>query len=392
MNITFLTPSVSRTLGGIYEAERHLALSLAESTPTDVHVVGLEDEHTQNDVPEWTPLKPQVLPVRGPTAFGYSPNMASVLEESRADLVHLHALWMYTSVASHNWSEATNRPHIVSPHGMLDSWAVRNSRWKKRIAGWLYENRNLRTARCIHALNVKEYEAIREYGLDTPICIVPNGIRLPRKPPPEHPPWGSKISDDNDVLLFLGRIHPKKGLDVLVEAWDALSNQTSFLTSDWTVGIVGWDDGGHTEQLQREIHERGLEDDLVLLGPMFGNEKHAAFSHASAFILPSFSEGLPMAILEAWSYGLPVLMTSACNLAEGFETRAAFPIDPNAEVLQRQLEEFLSLPSDKHVEMGRNGRKLVEKRFTWPQIAEQMYEVYRWAIGESKPPETVHFD
>ena len=116
----------------------------------------------------------------GPRAFGYAPELSRALDAARLDLVHTHGLWMYPSVAAAwRWATRWKRPLVVSPHGMLEPWAVRNSAWKKRIAGWLFENRHLRRAACLHALNDAEYEAIRAYGLTNPVAVIPNGVDLP---------------------------------------------------------------------------------------------------------------------------------------------------------------------------------------------------------------------
>jgi poly(glycerol-phosphate) alpha-glucosyltransferase len=392
VKVAFLTPSVSRALGGIYEIERNLAQALVASTPTQLNVVGLEDEYTKDDLPEWAPLEPTVLPVTGPILFGYSPSLNDTLETVDADLLHLHVLWRYTSVASLRWHRQTGRPHLVTINGMLDQWAVQNARWKKRIAGWLYEHDNLREAGCLQVNTEKEYRAVREYGIDTPTCIVPNGVTLPPDEAPSSPPWTDTIPSDQRVLLFLGRIHPKKGIFELATAWKQLRDTAPAVTDAWSVAIVGWDDGGHMNRLQERIEEAGLTENLFILGPMFGEDKHAAFSHADAFVLPSYSEGLPMAILEAWSYRLPVLLTPGCNLDVGLDWNAAAETRPDPDRLHADLRSFLNRPVDDHQTMGRQGRRLVEDQFTWTQVAQQMYRVYQWMLGDAPPPQTIRFD
>ncbi len=389
MTVSFLTPSVSRALGGIFEVERNLARALEASTPVSVEVVGLEDEHTVEDRSAWGPLDPTVLPVRGPSAFGYSPALLDTLLELDADLLHLHALWMYTSVATLRWKARTERPHVITVHGMLDPWAVQNARWKKRIAGWLYENTNLQTADCLHVFSEAEYEAVRGYGIDGPVCVIPNGVQLPELPEGSTAPWTSEIAPEKKVLLFLGRIHPKKGLDALLEAWRRLGEHGD--AEEWTLAIVGWDDGGHEDRLRRTVEDEQIGD-VHFLGPMFDAEKAAAYHHADAFILPSHSEGLPMTVLEAWSYRLPVLMTPACNLPMGFKENAAARTAPEPTPLSQDLNAFLSRPEHERTTMGSQGRALVERHFTWPQVAKKMSRVYRWIGGEGAPPETVRFD
>lgn len=136
--------------------------------------------------------------------------MRGRLESGRLSLLHIHGLWMYPSVACMQWSRG-KRPYLVSPHGMLDGWALRNSAWKKILAARLYENRHLRGAACLNALNESEAASIRAYGLRNPVCIVPNGVDLPDQRP--------TLGGGEKVCLFLGRLHPKKGLPALLSAW-----------------------------------------------------------------------------------------------------------------------------------------------------------------------------
>jgi len=392
MRVAFLTPSVSRALGGIYEIERNLAQSLVASTPVDVEVVGLEDEHTTADLPEWGPLEPEVLSVKGPSAFGYAPDLLPMLQSVHPDLVHLHALWMYSSLVSLRWARRTGRPHVVTINGMLDTWALNHSWWKKQIAGWLYEDANLQEAACLQVNTEVEQRAVRDYGVDTPVCVIPNGVTLPLDGDPPSAPWKEQVNSDQRVLLFLGRIHPKKGVFELVEAWHRLRNDAPGTAERWTVALVGWDDGGYVDQLQERIQDLDVRDDLLFLGPMFGDEKHAALSNADAFVLPSYSEGLPMAVLEAWSYRLPVLLTSGCNLDVGVQAGAAAETNPEPDRLAEDLGSLLEKSDRALREMGKRGRQLVEERFTWTQVARQMHRVYDWILEGGAPPETVRFE
>jgi poly(glycerol-phosphate) alpha-glucosyltransferase len=181
MKIGFLVASVSRKAGGVFEAMRPLACTLASQKNTEVQVFGLQDEFTERDYSKWNPLKPRVFPIMGPPAIGYSPNLSRTLIESDQDLIHAHGVWMYPSVASLAWSKSTNKPHVISPHGMLNAEHLRHSSWKKRIARLLFENKHLSSASCIHALTRLEADAIRKQGFRNPICVIPNGIDIPLK-------------------------------------------------------------------------------------------------------------------------------------------------------------------------------------------------------------------
>ncbi len=381
-----LTSSVSRKAGGIFAAVKDLSLALARRDDAEVAVLGLEDEFTARDLPEWEPLRPKVFPARGPLGFGFSPPLKKALLSEGADVVHQHGIWMYPSLACLAWASASGKPYIVSPHGMLDPWALRLSAWKKRIASFLFQRKHLERAACIHALCRPEAEAVRAFGLANPVCVVPNGVVLPDESEALPPPLWSP-SDDRKVLLYLGRIHPKKGLAELLKGWaEAVRGRPA---PSWRLVIAGWDQGGHLDELKALAEQKGITDDVEFIGPLFGESKDASFAGASAFALPSHSEGLPMTVLEAWSHRLPVLMTDACNLPEGFERSAAMRTEPNASSVAGTLLRLFDTPDSELSAMGERGRKLVEERFTWEKVAVDMATVYDWLAGGGDPPPCV---
>lgn len=385
MKIGLLTASISRRAGGLYDATRHLAGSL-HNPPLEIQVFGLTDPDTARDRAGWGQLPIQTFAVRGPRFFGYAPTLAPALSVANLDLLHVHGLWMYPSAASRQWSQRQQKPTIITPHGMLDPWAVRNAQWKKRLVGWLYENAHLRDAACLHALCAAEAEAIRAYGLRNPICIIPNGIDSPAATSAEPTPWQAALPADAKVLFYLGRLHPKKGLPHLLSAW-AAAHVASEHAEPWHLVIAGWDQGGHEAELKAQAEQLGLQTRVHFVGPQFDAAKHASYCRADACILPSFSEGLPMTVLEAWSYGLPVLMIPQCNLPEGFQADAAIQINPEPERIAQGLAALFALPDHERTAMGERGRVLVEQHFNWPHIAQQMLSVYRWVLGQGDKPD-----
>lgn len=393
-HIMFMTGTISRKSGGLFTSIRRLSQSVEQLNGTTVEVLSFTDRFTEIDTREWIPLKPKTYTQIGLKGFGFSPSLKKAALNSDADLLHLHGVWMYTSLVAKKWQKHTGRPVVISPRGMLDPWALRNSRWKKRIVGLLYANANLRSAACIHALCESEYQSIRAYGLKNPVAIIPNGVDLPnlqagQKPPP----WNSKIDKDKRVMLFLGRIHPKKGLTNLVKAWAIIKHSaTSKQQSEWVLVIAGWDQGGHEKQLKDLVAGLGLIEDVIFLGPVFNDLKQPCFQNANAFILPSFSEGLPMSVLEAWSYGLPAIITRKCNIPEGFEAGAAIEIQPEPDSIAEKLKEFFGLHESAKKQIGQNGFELVKAKFNWPKIASQMVDVYNWVLGQSSKPDCVRLD
>lgn len=372
LRIAFVTGSASRLAGGLYTSVRRLSQALTNAGHR-VEVFALEDEHGPQDAPAWLPVVPQRFPPVPPRALGFAPGLSQALAEGEFDIVHQHGIWQATTLAVAAWRRRTGRPVMISPRGMLDPWALANSGWKKRLAGRLYERANILNAASLHALSGAEAEAIRAYHPGARIDLIPNGTDLPDSaavPCPAYVP-----DDGRRTLLFIGRIHPKKGIVELIEAYSQLKDRHPELASKWRLAIAGWDDGGHLEAVGKSISERSLTGDVALLGPLYGAEKDAALRHAAAFVLPSYSEGLPMSVLEAWAYRLPVLMTDACNLPEGFAVNAAYRVRLGGKALSADLEAALS--AGDHAARGEAGRALVASRFGWPEIARRHETIYR---------------
>lgn len=385
LNIGILTASLSTRAGGLFQSVRHQANELT-SQGCRVSVYGLSDDQYYAASSAWEVSRIKAFPVDGPARLGFSVQM--LCEASAADhqLLHLQGLWSFPSCVFANWRRKTGRPTIISPRGMLDPWALRNSAWKKKIAMALFERRNLQGVSCLHALNDSEAQSIRSLGLSRAIAVIPNGVTLPLDG--EMPPRPAFLGDDSrKSLLFLGRLHPKKGVVETLEGWAGAIQEKPNLARDWVLVMAGWDDGGHLDSLKAHAASLGLAGRVVFPGPLFGADKGAALAHASAFILASYSEGLPMAVLEAWAHRLPVFMTRACNLPEGFASGAAIEITAEPKVIAGVLGEYLDDAALQ--ETGLHGRELVEAQFGWPRITEDLLAVYRWVVGEGTAPACV---
>lgn len=382
-SLAVVTGSMSRHAGGLFNSVRALSRHL-EQAGVGLQVFAGEDEFSTKDRAAWGETPLHTFPVRGPQVFGYQPGLLAALQDMKPDIVHQHGIWMYSSIAAMAWSK-TKGPRVISPRGMLDPWAVANSAWKKRVAAALYESRNLRGAACIHALAESERLAIRAYGIRTPIAVIPNGVDpsiADHTPAP--PAWAVNLPDGARKLLFLGRIHPKKGLSALIEAYQQLRG-----SDRWHLVVAGWDQGDHEAELKAQVTAAGLGKCVHFVGPQFGEDKAATLSAADAFILPSQSEGLPMAILEAWAFRLPVLMTGECNLPEAFPAGAAIEITRNPNSLAEALRQFMALPQADRDQIGEQGRNLVETSFNWPAIADKMSRTYSWVLHGGGCPEWV---
>lgn len=307
--------------------------------------------------------------------------------EPNATVLHLHGLWRRPTRHASRWS-SVGFPCVIAPHGMLDPWAVANSRWRKQLVWQLWERRALEDARCLQALCPAEAAAIRGMLPHTAIAVIPNGIRLPAPDGQRHegsslgavPPWAGAIPEGDSVLLFLGRFHAKKGLIPLLEAWRNVAAQAQ--RAGWWLALVGYGDGG---SLQRRLQSEPITNALAF-GPVFGDIKEATLAASSAFVLPSHSEGLPMAALEAMAHRLPCLLSSACNLPIAFQAGAALAAEPDPAHLQASLGSLLALSPAERAAMGAAGQALVREHYTWPQVVEQTHQLYRWLLGGGDRP------
>jgi glycosyltransferase involved in cell wall biosynthesis len=388
LRVGMLLPSASRRAGGLFSAVSSLSTQLAHNG-YDLQVFAAEDPDIEADRKAWGTVALSLRPTQGPAVFAYRPSLTRDLAAAQLDVVHLHGLWTYASVAALAWSGG-RRPRVISPHGMVDSWALQNSALKKRIAAALFERRNVMQGDALHALCGPEHRAIRAYGYRGPVATIPNGVFLEEGPAsPARPAWSSNIPAGAKVLLFLGRVHPKKGLDRLLQAMALWSGAEA---DPWHLVVAGWDQAGTEAALAAQAEALGLAQRVHFVGPQFGEQKAATLAAADAFVLPSLSEGLPMAVLEAWAARLPVLMTEACNLPEGFRAGAAIRLAPDPTAMAEGLRKLGSLSQPALDTLAVNGRALVEAQFSWGHVACQMGQLYEWVLGGGTPPAFVETD
>jgi poly(glycerol-phosphate) alpha-glucosyltransferase len=273
---------------------------------------------------------------------------------------------------------------------MLDGWALARSAAHKPAALAVIERAHLTRATVTPALTAAEAAAIRAAGCRAPIAVIPNGIDMPAAAPARLDPSATAAAataarDPRNVLLFLGRLHPKKGVAELIAGWAKAVALDPALAASWRLQLSGWDDGSHLGRLLAAAARSGVAASISFTGPLTGTAKIAAYARANAFILPSASEGLPMTILEAWSHGLPVFATAACNIPDGFANHAAIAIDRAPDTIAATL---VATHSDcrRLAATGAAGRRLATERYAWAPIAARWQAVYAWAAGRAPPP------
>jgi poly(glycerol-phosphate) alpha-glucosyltransferase len=389
IRVAHVTASLSRLGGGVSEVVWALATHQTGCGASS-GVYGLRDAYTPDDVRPGAAVRCYAGRVLGPRALGYSPDLQRHLrsQAGAVDVVHAHGLWAHPSREARRFADRARVPRMVSVHGMLEPWCLDRSRWKKRVVSWLYERRNLTSAACLHALCRAEANSVRAVGLTNPIAVIPNGVDLAIY---ESPPDGRDVRrrwpslPDKRLVLFLGRIHPKKGLLHLAEAWSRLGSRSS----GWHLVIAGPDVNGHRAEIEQDIARRRIPDQVTFTGPVQGDRKLALLAAADLFVLPSFSEGFSVAVLEALACRLPVLISPQCNFEEVVAAGAGIQAEPDADAVAEGLSRMLGLTDKERQEMGARGHDLVARHYVWPCVARQTLDTYRWLRGDGPRPEFV---
>jgi glycosyltransferase involved in cell wall biosynthesis len=362
MRILHVVPTYlpARRYGGPIVAVHGLCKALAaRGHEVDVFTTNVDGEQTL-DVPVATPVGIDGVRVHYfPSTFRrlyVSPAMRDALRETigRYDVVHIHAVYLWTGIAAARAAAKARAPYVISPRGMLVPELIRQkSRVVKTLWLQLLERRGFANASAIHFTSALEHEEAKRIGLPLPKpFVVPNGIDVEPRP---------DVLRDENMLLFLGRVSWKKGLDRVIAALPSLPGVT--------LVIAGNDDEGLTPRLRELAQQHGVADRVELVGPVYGAAKQELLARATLFVLLSTSENFGNAVLEALAMETPVVLSRDVGLAEEVVRAGAGIIG---------LEDAAALLRDpeRRARMGRNGRALVESRFTWPRVAQEMEEAY----------------
>ena len=312
----------------------------------------------------------------------FKAELKQFLTQNKFDVFHGHGIWQMPVHYMAHLARMKNIPYIITPRGMLEPWPLNTKKWKKKLALTLYQRHDLAKATCIHVTAQMEAENIRKLGFKNPIALIPNGIDInefPVKPKP--------ITKEKHTLLFLSRIHPKKGIELLIDAWQQLDNT---LRQYWQVKIAGNGEEGYIASMEKLIKERGLNEEIKIIGPQFGEAKLAAYHSSDLFVLPTHSENFGIVVAESLACGLPVITTKGTPWEELLTNHAGWWIDIGVQPLVEALQEALQLSEEQRIQMGQNGRKLVEEKYSIEAVAQQMIQLYKWILNRDEKPEFVY--
>lgn len=314
------------------------------------------------------------LPVRA--------ELVRIARQIPPSLIHNNGLWQ----PANHWAASMARrfgiPLVVQPHGMLEPWALKEKALKKSLGMALFQRRDLETAKVLVATSADEYRNLRRLGLTQPVAIIPNGIDLAAA---EGPKVERARTAGERTVLFLSRVHKKKGLANLVQAWAQVR------PTGWRLQIAGPDEGGHLAEVMRAAQAVGVAGSIDYLGEVNGARKTEVYHNADLFVLPTFSENFGVVVAEALSHGLPVITTRGAPWADLETNGCGWWVDIGVEPLATALRQAMALNDDERRDMGERGRAYVQ-RYNWADIARQMADVYRWVLGQGARPDCVQLD
>jgi glycosyltransferase involved in cell wall biosynthesis len=306
-------------------------------------------------------------------------------------VVHQHGIWTGISRVTNIMRKVRGVATVVAPHGSLEKWALARSRWKKRIALSLYEKSNLKNASCLYACSNQEVGSFRDFGLKNPVAVIPNGI--------SHS-WIESSGDSNafrlkfnlppekQLILFLSRITPIKGLPLLMDALDVVRENLK----NWLLVVAGSDEFNHKTEVTNKIRELGLERYVRFVGLLLGQEKRDAFSAAEFFVLPTKREAAPVVVLEALGAAVPVLTTKGAPWENLAKHQCGWWTEISVEGLAEALSDALRSSPDRLRSMGVRGKELVLNKYTWSKSALMTVELYDWLLGRREKPDFVIVD
>ena len=371
-------PGLPAAVSGPMNVLRGLIPALAAAgVRCEVATVADDDRPTSLlAIPE-TDTPVHAFPTAAPARFwtGYAPRLAPFLNRQlragRFQLVHIHEIWHYPSFAAARAARRHQTPAVISFHGDLDAWRLRYKRLKKAVYMRLVQNRAIRSADALHALTGAEKTRIRQLGYSQPLFVCPNGADFPV----------NAADQDDDaafrrrfpqlagqpVILFMGRIHPMKGVDLLARSFADIAGRFPAAR----LLVAGPDQDGAQAPMEAILRARGVRDRVVFAGTLTGNDKLAALRHSHLFVLPSYSEGFSTAVVDAMAAGLPVVISEQCNFPEAAQHCAGLVVPTATGAITEAISALLADPALR-CRIAGNARALVAARYSWPAIAVAM--------------------
>lgn len=348
----------------------------------DIHSLGNPVEQTSRYWNDRRYLRDHSFLTLGSTLekLGISRSLRSALCSSDSDVLHAHGLWQMPLVYAGRAAKLSGKPLVISPHGMLSPATMQYSTRTKHIFSAAFQNRTLTFASMFHATASSEYDDIRSFGFNQPVVITPNGVDVP--------PLRNRFRNTPvRTVLSLGRIHPKKGLDFLINAWAQIEEANP----NWQLKIVGPDEVGHSAELQLLIDKLELKR-VSISGPIFDSEKWDTYASSDLFILPTRSDNFAVTVAEALASSVPVISSKGAPWAGLEANKCGWWIDLGVPEIAAALKYAVNLDDKTRDLMGSRGREWMIREFSWDKIAEDTTAAYRWLLDGGEAPPQVRLE
>jgi glycosyltransferase involved in cell wall biosynthesis len=316
----------------------------------------------------------------GPRKLGSSPPMKQWLRAQalagNIEILHNHSLWMMPNVYPGRIAEALGIPYIVSPRGTLSQWALAHRAHLKKLFWAGIQGPSLRCVTGFHATSENEFRDIRKAGFHQPVAVISNGIDIPKVI--------EKEVGDYRTLLYLGRFHKVKGIDMLLHAWSSLQHKFP----DWRLRIVGVGEEAYYRYLRDLGKSLGLTR-ITMCGPFYGDRKFHEYAQADLYVLPSHSENFGVSVAESLASGTPTVVTTATPWGAIRERNAGWACGANVKDLEATLQEAMKQDPVKLSKMGEIGRKWMIEEYSWASIAQKMQSFYAWVLNGGATPDFI---
>ncbi|MEM1297699.1 MAG: glycosyltransferase [Pseudomonadota bacterium] len=377
MKLIHVVPHVGHEASGPSYSVPALCRALGRAG-ADVTLMTQTKDTGEEPLPESAGFRHVIHKEKGwPKALHPSPDMARALAGAAADadLMHNHSIWLWPNVYPGQVSRDTNTPLVSGPRGALAPANLAHGRLKKRIFWNLFQHVTYDQTSLLHATGEHEYRDLRAYGLRQPVAVVPNGIDVPEMVPEVAP-------SDTRVLLYLARVHPLKGLPLLLEVWRDLPADAR---AGWEFHIAGPSTDGHAEELQAFCRAHDLTD-ARFLGPLYGDDKWRAYAGADIHVHPTKHENFGVVIAEALASGTPVITTKGTPWEGVHDKDCGWWVERTHAALTSALTDAMARPRTVLTEMGARGRAWMTHEFGWDGLASQMLAAYEWVLAGRTGP------
>jgi glycosyltransferase involved in cell wall biosynthesis len=393
MRILHVIPSLAARDGGPPKAVIEMCRELLRrGEHAEIYTTNADGDGSL-DVPVGRPIevrdvKVTYFPVNGSHYYKFSVPIAAALRTNvpRYDVVHINSLYQFPSTIAAYYCRKYGFPYILTPHGSLDPYIYWHHPLRKRLYEVLVERRNLAAAKAVHFTSAEEMELASSLGLRFRGVVGPYGLEIDESPPDcwtdAEAEWPELVG--KKVLLFLGRINFKKGLDVMARAFGAVHRRRG----DAHLVIAGPDTDGYAGEVRKWLDDEGALDAATFAGMVVDGRKAALFRRADLFVLPSYSENFGIAVVEAMAAGLPIVISNKVNIwREIDEAGAGVVVKPDAEEVAGAILVLLDDPL-RAKQMGERGRRLALEKFSWKAAGDHLVRLYQGVVAGRSPAPT----